>query len=81
MNTGATSSTGFLTFNKGPPKLYITGDEDEPDPVTFQHFQDEGFETSYIPCRGERKVYRERLKSLSTGLQLGESYAIVGTDQ
>ena len=60
-----------------PPKLYLTGDDTEPDPLTEQHFRDEGFDVRYIPLGKGGKAYREELKHLAEHLELGESYSIV----
>lgn len=60
-----------------PPKLRLTGDEDEPDPLLIRQFSSEGFDVTYVPYGQGGKVYREKLKNLADDLELGESYAIV----
>jgi hypothetical protein len=61
-----------------PPRLHLTGDEDSADPTLFQALQDEGFDVTYLPYGRGGKPYREKLKSLGSDLELGESYSIVG---
>jgi hypothetical protein len=39
-NNGAT--TGFLSFNSHPPRVYITADDDDFDETTLQHWREEG---------------------------------------
>jgi hypothetical protein len=41
------TSTGFLSFNPHPPRIYITLEDDEFDEVTLQHWREEGFEVNY----------------------------------
>ena len=62
-----------------PPRLHITGDDDEPDPLILRHLQEEGFDVTFLPHRNGGKEYKEKLKHLSDDLELGESYGIIGT--
>jgi hypothetical protein len=41
---GSTNGTtaGFLSFNKSPPRLHITAEDDEFDETSLQHWRDEG---------------------------------------
>lgn len=79
MANNSTASAGFLRFNKGPPKVRLTGDDDEPDPDFYDHLIEEGFDVEYLPHAGGGKAYRERVKNLADDLELGENYAVIGT--
>lgn len=61
-----------------PPRLHVTGDDNEPDATILRSFEDEGFDVTYFPYNGGGKPYREKLANLANDLELGESYAIVG---
>lgn len=61
-----------------PPRLHVTGDENEADHQLILDFEDEGFDVTYLPYNNGGKAYREKLANLSSDLELGESYAIVG---
>lgn len=60
-----------------PPRLHITGDDPEFDDTVLRHFQDEGFDVTYLPFSQGGKAYRDELKGLPDGLELAESYAII----
>ena len=61
-----------------PPRLHVTGDDDEPDSLIVQHFQEEGFDVTYLPYGAGGKAYKDHLRHLNDDLELGEDYAIVG---
>jgi hypothetical protein len=42
MNGAVGFHRGFLSFNKSPPKVYITAEDDVFDETTIQHWRDEG---------------------------------------
>ena len=59
--------------------LIVTAEERDFDPVTIQHFRDEGFLVTYIPFKiSQRKEYEKKLISLADSLEEGEKYAVVG---
>lgn len=60
------------------PRLVLTAEDDEFDPLIIQHWKEEGFEVSYLPFTGQRKEYIRELDHLPDPLELGEKYAIVG---
>lgn len=60
------------------PRLVLTAEDNEFDPTTIQHWQEEGFEVAYLPFRGQRKAYVRDIERLPDELELGEKYAIVG---
>ncbi|KAF2841475.1 dienelactone hydrolase-like protein [Patellaria atrata CBS 101060] len=62
----------------GPPKIYITAEDDEFDEETLREWRAEGFDVEYIPMNGGGKPYRDRMHSLTDSRKLGEMYAIVG---
>lgn len=70
---------GFLKFNSMPPRLHVTSDDPEFDPIILAHWKQEGFDTTYLPYTGDEKTYRQKLARLPDELELGESFAIIGT--
>ena len=60
------------------PRLVLTAEADPFDPLTIQHWKEEGFEVSYLPFKGQRKEYIRELDHLPDPLELGEKYAIIG---
>lgn len=74
------SSSSFLSsdFPRNPPRLCLTAESDEFDEQTLQDWQAEGFDASYLPMGKGGEKYRESLDSLSRGLTVGQSYAIIG---
>lgn len=70
---------GFLTFNSASPRLHITSDDPEFDPIILSHWKAEGYNVSYLPCNvDDVKAYKQELARLPEELELGESFAIVG---
>jgi hypothetical protein len=68
----------LISSSSLPPRLHVTGDDDEADATLLQRFEDEGFDVTYLPRGNGGKAYRDKLKSLPDDLELGESYSIVG---
>lgn len=61
------------------PQLVLSSEDEEFDPATVQHWNDEGFQVLYLPCTTEKSKEMDRtLQELSDQLELGEHYAIVG---
>lgn len=60
------------------PRLIVTSDTDDFDEIIMSHFQQEGFQISYLAYDGNRKTYQNALDHLADGLDLGDRYAIVG---
>jgi len=60
------------------PKLVLTAEDQDFDPLTIQIWKAEGFEVSYLPFTGSRKDYEKNLLHLADPLDLGEKYAIIG---
>ena len=73
--------TVLLTVEIGKaPKVYLTADGNDFDPILIQHFGEEGYDVKYLPYdKNSVKAYRETLKNLADDLELGEKYSIVGT--
>jgi L-ascorbate metabolism protein UlaG (beta-lactamase superfamily) len=67
-----------LTWQTSSPRLVLTSDTDEFDPIIIQHFQEEGFQVAYLEYNGDKADYNNRLQHLQDPLELGEKYAIVG---
>ena len=60
------------------PKLILTSDTDDFDEIIISHFQQEGFQISYLAYDGDHKAYNNALHHLADDLELGDRYAIVG---
>lgn len=67
-----------------PPRLHVTADDDEFDEVLLQHFRQEGFDVTYLPCLANendgssgRKAYVNELKHLADDLEVGERYVLL----
>ncbi|KAL9091429.1 MAG: hypothetical protein Q9165_004815 [Trypethelium subeluteriae] len=69
--------TGILTFNSLPPRLHITAETDDFDEDILQDWRDEGFDVTYFSFGDGGKPYRQKIQSLHSDLELGESYAII----
>ncbi len=67
-----------LSWNTTVPRLVLTSDTDDFDPTTISHFQEEGFQLSYLAYDGNKADYMAKLQHLQDPLELGEKYAIVG---
>lgn len=68
---------GFLQFNKGPPRIYITsaGNLSE---RSILNWKEEGFDAQFLPYDPSNAAgYIRTLKTLGETLKLGENYAIV----
>ena len=59
------------------PRLVLTGDDPEFDPVTISNFKDEGFDVSYLQFDGNKKEYVRELDHLADPLELGEKWALI----
>jgi carboxymethylenebutenolidase len=71
------NGSGFLTFNSGTPRVYITG-VSEPSERAFLNWKEEGFDARYLPYDpANGPAYIRSLKHLSEDLNLGEKYAII----
>jgi hypothetical protein len=85
-------TSGFLSFNAHPPRVYITAEDDSFDEVTIRHWKEEGFEVAYIPMGDGGKDYAQQIKAIASNLskclrsvndfsnkqkELGEYYALV----
>ncbi|KAK2793652.1 hypothetical protein FQN51_001163 [Onygenales sp. PD_10] len=66
-----------ISWESGRAPLVVTADTPDFDPVTLQHFRDEGYQVSYLPYNGVQKEYISQLHSLEDPLELGDKYAIV----
>ncbi|KAJ4347177.1 uncharacterized protein N0V89_011116 [Didymosphaeria variabile] len=81
MSAKASSSgttTGFLSFNSRPPRLFITASRAHAPETTLLAWQAEGFETTYLPFDvSQQPTYISTLKNLHKDLLLGEYYVIL----
>jgi carboxymethylenebutenolidase len=71
------NGSGFLKFNSGTPRIWITG-ANEPSERTLLNWKEEGFDARYLPYdSADVSGYTRALKHLSDELNIGEHYAIV----
>ncbi|EXJ89491.1 hypothetical protein A1O3_02558 [Capronia epimyces CBS 606.96] len=66
-----------LSWDTAKPRLVLTSDTDDFDPTIISHFEEEGFQLSYLIYSGNRAEYMSHLQHLQDPLELGERYAIV----
>lgn len=59
------------------PRLIIASDTDEFDETIISHFQQEGFQITYLEYTGNRTAFKSAIQQASDNLELGETYAIV----
>jgi len=62
-----------------PPRVIVSSDDPEFDAIILSHLKDEGFKAIYMPFDGNVKAYKNELAHLPDALELGESFAIIGT--
>ncbi|KAL6702991.1 hypothetical protein ACN47E_010346 [Coniothyrium glycines] len=68
---------GFLKFNTGPPRIYLTS-ADAVSERTLLNWKEEGFDARVLHYDPSNSTgYIRSLKTLNESLNLGESYAIV----
>jgi hypothetical protein len=60
-------------------RLYLTAEDPEFDPVTIQHWKDEGFEVTYLPYNGDARSFKQQLHGIGDTLDLGDRWVLVGT--
>lgn len=68
---GIHRDANFLSndFPRGPPKLYVTAEEDDFDAAHQQAWRDEGFDVEYFSmaeCKGREGGYLQKLRDLSS---------------
>jgi len=66
-----------LNWNTTTPRIVLTSDTDEFDPTIISHFQEEGFQISYLEYSGNHAEYHAKLQHLHDPLEALEKYAIV----
>ncbi|OAP65237.1 hypothetical protein AYL99_01209 [Fonsecaea erecta] len=66
-----------LSWTTTTPRLVLTSDTEDFDPTIISHFQEEGFQLSYLQYAGDKAGYMAQLQHLQDPLELGERYAIV----
>ncbi|PSN64712.1 NTF2-like protein [Corynespora cassiicola Philippines] len=72
------SGIGFLSFNKAPPRIYLTAPTPHASEKTLLAWEEEGFDVTYLPYSDSSEdSYTRTLKTLHADLNLGETYAIV----
>ncbi|KAK6382292.1 hypothetical protein LTS17_004179 [Exophiala oligosperma] len=74
---GGGSRAVHLSWNTTVPRIVLTSDTDDFDPTVISHFQQEGFQLSYLAYDGNKANYTAALQHLQDPLELGEKYAIV----
>lgn len=68
-----------LSWNTAVPRLVVTSDTEDFDPTIISHFEEEGFQLSYLAYEGNKAAYTSQLQHIQDSLEMGEKYAIVGT--
>jgi carboxymethylenebutenolidase len=69
---------GFLKFNSGPPRIFLTDASPYASETLLLAWQGEGFHATYLAYDATAQAaYIRTLKSLGNALELGEKYAIV----
>ena len=76
--SGTSTRTVHLNWNTTTPRIVLTSDTDEFDPTIISHFQEEGFQISYLEYDGNHSEYLAKLQHLQDPLEPLEKYAIVG---
>ncbi|KAI4932111.1 uncharacterized protein J4E92_004010 [Alternaria infectoria] len=70
---------GFLKFNSGPPRIYLTCALPAPEKALLS-WREEGYDAQYLPYdtnTQNQTAYIRSLKELSINLNLGENFAII----
>lgn len=71
-------TSGFLSFNSGPPRIWLTGASPHPPERDLLAWKDEGFDASYLPYNStDEAAFIRTIKSLHNDLPLSTTYAIV----
>ena len=73
--------SNFLSkdFPRSPPKLYITGEDDDFDTVILKEWQDEGFDVEYFSVASCKNGYTDKLRALSREERKPcENFGIIG---
>lgn len=66
-------------FPHSPPKLYLTAESDDFDPLTLAEWRDEGFNVEYMPMGNGGDEYRNKLRTLSKKkMDPCQTFGIVG---
>ncbi|PVI02185.1 hypothetical protein DM02DRAFT_613149 [Periconia macrospinosa] len=77
MTPSQNGSSGFLSFNSHPPRIWLTAPSNHSPERALLDWRDEGYEASYLPYDPNDPHYLQSLKNLHQSLKLGETYAIV----
>lgn len=73
---------GFLSFNSGPSRIYMTSPSPHPPEKALIAWKEEGYTVTYLPYSPQtRTEYTRTLKRLHDNLNLGEVYGIVAYGQ
>lgn len=73
------SSPMHFSWHHLSPRLVLTSNSPDFDPISISHWKEEGFAVAYLPYDSDAKAYRNSLQHLADPLELGDKYAIVGT--
>ena len=78
VGSSAPGTGGFLKFNSGPPKIFLTDSTPQPPEKALLSWKEEGYDVTYIQYNPtQQPAYTSTIKNLHTNLELGEHYAIV----
>lgn len=69
---------GFLSFNSGPARIYLTTSAPHPPEKALIAWKEEGYEVTFLPYTPQNRLeYTRTLKRLHDNLNLGEVYGVV----
>lgn len=78
VTSSAPGTGGFLKFNNGPPKIFMTDSTPHPPEKALLSWKEEGYHVTYFQYDpSTQPAYIRTIQNLNTGLELGEHYALV----
>lgn len=78
VSSSAPGTGGFLKFNNGPPKIFMTDSTPHPPEKALLSWKEEGYDVTYIQYDpASQPAYISTIKSLNNRLVLGEHYALI----
>lgn len=67
-----------FSWDETNPKIVIAADSIGFDPLIFDQFKEEGFDTAFLPYTDSPKKFDSQLQGLQDSMEFGNRYAIVG---
>jgi hypothetical protein len=76
--SSAPGTGGFLNFNNGPPKIFMTDSTRHPPEKALLSWKEEGYDVTYFQYDpSAQPAYIRTIQNLNSDLKLGEHYALV----